>query len=150
MTTLGEQIATAMKESMRAKDTLTLDTVRMAKTALKNKEIELIRPLIEAEEFAVLQSLVKQREEAATQYRNGGRAELAKKEESEIVVLGRFLPAALSPAELEALIQDVVRELAAKDMKQMGAVIKGVMAKAAGRADGSRVSAAVKQILSAL
>lgn len=148
--TLNDAISTALKEAMKSKDTLTLETVRMAKAALKNKQIEkLQQPLSEAEEFAVFQTLIKQRQESAEQFRKGGREELAQKEEAEIVILRKFLPTPLSEGELEGIVKTAISALNAKDMKQMGAVITEVMGKTAGRAEGGRVSAAVKKILTA-
>lgn len=146
--TLTEVISNALKEAMKSKDVLTLETVRMAKAALKNKEIEKFQqPLTEAEGLAVLQTLVKQRQESAEQFRKGGREELAQKEEAEIVILRKFLPTPLSDVELEAIVKETISALSATDIKQMGAVIKEVMAKTSGRAEGGRVSAAVKKAL---
>lgn len=146
---LNDQLGTAMKDAMRAKESLVLETIRMAKTALKNKEIDKMAPLTDLEGFAVLQTLIKQRLESAMQYRAAAREELASKEEAEIEILKRFLPQALSDAELSALIQAVIQSTGATDIKQMGAVIKEVVLRAEGRAEGARVSAAVKQALSA-
>lgn len=143
----SEQIANALKEAMRSKDSLVLDTLRMAKSAIKNREIDKRAPLTDAELFAVLQTLIKQRQESATQYRSGKRDELAQKEEAEIVILRRFLPQALSESELDAIISEAIQALGATDLKQMGVVIKAVMPKVAGRADGARVSQWVKQKL---
>jgi len=144
---LADDLTASMKDAMRAKETLALDTIRMAKSALKNKEIEKMAPVTEAEGFAVLQTLVKQRQEAAGQYRSGNREDLAKKEEAEIEILRRFLPQALSDGELQAIIKETIAEIGATDIKQMGLVIKAVMPQIAGRADGARVSAAVKAAL---
>lgn len=145
--TASDQLANAMKQAMRSKDALTLDTLRMAKTAIKNREIDKRSPLTDPEVFSVLQTLIKQRQESATQYRSGKREELAKKEEDEIVILRRFLPQALSDGELDAIIAEAIQALGATDLKQMGVVIKAVMPKVAGRADGTRVSQLVKQKL---
>jgi len=116
----------------------------MILSAVKNKEIDAGAELDDAALIAVLSTLAKQRREAAEAFRAGGRPELAEKEEAELVVIQDFLPAPLSDAELDALIEAAVAECGASSMKDMGAVMKLVSAKTTGRADGRMVSERVK------
>lgn len=144
---LQEDLNTAMKEAMRAKDSLRLNAIRMAKTAIKNKEIEARKAFDDQEVIAVLSTLLKQRREAAQLYREGGRVELAEKEELELAVLQGFLPKQLGEAELKAIIEEAVVETGASSPRDMGKVMKVVSAKTLGRADGRMVSELVKSRL---
>lgn len=143
---IQEQLLEAMKVAMKAKDSLRLNTIRMARTALKNAEIEVRHELDEAAAIKVLSTLVKQRREAAEAYRET-RPELAEKEELELAVLQEFLPAQLSEAELEALVVKAIAESGARSMKDMGAVMKLVTPQTTGRADGKLVSELVRKQL---
>jgi len=143
---IQERLTEAMKEAMKAKDSLRLNTVRMARTALKNAEIEARQELDDAAVIKVLSTLVKQRREAADAYRDT-RPELAEKEEKEVVVLQEFLPAQLDEAEIEAMIAKAVAESGASSMRDMGAVMKLVTPQTTGRADGKLVSELVKKKL---
>ena len=141
---LQEQILEAQKKAMKAKDTLRLSSVRLLRTAVKNREIELRRELTDEEVMQVISSLVKQRRESAQVYRDGGRPELADKEEKELVVLQEFLPAQLTEEEISQLIEAAVVETGALGMKDMGRVMKIVTARTVGRADGRKVSELVR------
>jgi hypothetical protein len=143
---IQERLLEAMKVAMKAKDSLRLNTIRMARTALKNAEIEVRHELDEAAAIKVLSTLVKQRREAADAYRET-RPELAEKEELELAVLQEFLPAQLSEAELEALVIKAIAESGASSMKDMGAVMKLVTPQTTGRADGKLVSELVRKQL---
>ena len=132
---IQEQLTEAMKAAMKAKDSLRLNTVRMARTALKNAEIEARQELDDTATIKVLSTLVKQRREAAEAYRET-RPELAEKEELELAVLQEFLPAQLTEAELKAMIAKAVAESGASSMRDMGAVMKLVTPQTTGRADG--------------
>ncbi|MGK2944134.1 MAG: GatB/YqeY domain-containing protein [Desulfuromonadales bacterium] len=143
---IQERLLEAMKVAMKAKDSLRLNTIRMARTALKNVEIEVRHELDEAAAIKVLSTLVKQRREAADAYRET-RPELAEKEELELAVLQEFLPAQLSEAELEALVIKAIAESGASSMKDMGAVMKLVTPQTTGRADGKLVSELVRKQL---
>lgn len=143
---IQEQLTEAMKAAMKAKDSLRLNTVRMARTALKNAEIEARQELDDTETIKVLSTLVKQRREAAEAYRET-RPELAEKEELELAVLQEFLPAQLTEAELEAMIAKAVAESGASSMRDMGAVMKLVTPQTTGRADGKLVSELVRKQL---
>ena len=143
---IQDQLLEAMKVAMKAKDSLRLTTIRMARTALKNVEIDTRQELDEAAAIKVLSTLVKQRREAAEAYRET-RPELAEKEELEVVILQEFLPAQLSEAEIEALVAKAVAESGAGSMKDMGAVMKLVTPQTTGRADGKMVSNLVRKLL---
>ena len=146
-----EQITQDLTAAMKAKDAQRLSALRMAKSALKNKEIDKKAPLDEADAARVLQGLVKQREDSAQQFRQAGRGELAEKEEAEIAVLKAYLPAEASDADIGAAVEKAVAETGAASMKDMGKLMKAALAalQAAGKpADGKRVNEAVKKRLS--
>ncbi len=141
---LQDQLMAAMKEAMKAKDSLRLNTIRLLRTAIKNKEIEARQELDEQAVIAVLSTLVKQRKESAEVYRQNERPELAEKEEQELLIIQEFLPAQLGEEEVKALIEQAVAEVGAESMKDMGKVMKIVSEKTRGRADGRQVSELVK------
>ena len=143
---IQDQLLEAMKVAMKAKDSLRLTTIRMARTALKNVEIDTRKELDEAAAIKVLSTLVKQRREAAEAYRET-RPELAEKEELEVLVLQEFLPAQLSETEIETLVTNAIAESGADSMKAMGAVMKLVTPQTTGRADGKLVSNLVRKLL---
>lgn len=145
--TLQERLTEAMKEAMKAKDSLRLNTVRMMRTALKNKEIDARQELSEQDAIATLATLVKQRREAAEAYLQGGRTDLADKEQQELAVIQEFLPAQLSEEEIRGLVAEAIAEAGASSMKDMGKVMKLVTPRTTGRADGKLVSDLVKQLL---
>ncbi len=142
---LTADIVTAMK----AKDQTRLTALRMLKTALTNKSIEKGRALEGAEELQVVSMLVKQRRDAIDQFTKGGRQDLADKEQAEIVILNTYLPASASDDEIAAAVEAAVKETGATTAKDMGKVMKAVMAGLAGKTvDGKKVSEAVKAKLS--
>jgi uncharacterized protein len=146
--TLQEKIQSHIAEAMRNKDPLRLSVLRMMKSAVKNKEIEKMKPLEEGECIAVLNTLVKQRKDSVEQFRNGGREELAQKEEAEIKIIEEYLPAAASDDEILAAVAEAIQETGAASMKDMGKVMKATMGHLAGKTvDGSRVSQLVKEKL---
>ncbi|MHB1398102.1 MAG: GatB/YqeY domain-containing protein [Trichloromonadaceae bacterium] len=142
--TLQMQLNDAMKEAMKAKDSLRLNAIRLIKTAVKNREIDERRELGEQEVIAVLSSLVKQRKESAQVYRENDRLELAEKEELELAVIQGFLPTQLDEAGIRQLIEAAVAETGAASPRDMGKVMKIVSAQTLGRADGKLVSELVK------
>jgi uncharacterized protein YqeY len=147
--TTQEKIQSDIAAAMRNKDALRLSVLRMMKTAVKNKEVEKMKPLDEPEVIGVFNSLVKQRKDSVEQFRKGAREELAQKEESEIKIIEEYLPAAATEDDIRRAIEDAVQETAASSVKDMGKVMKAAMARLAGRtADGSRVSQIVKERLS--
>lgn len=145
---LKDQLTDAMKEAMRAKDTLRLNTIRSVRTAVKNREIDERRDLDDREVIQVISTLVKQRKESAQVYRQSDRPELAEKEEQELAVLQTFLPAQLSAQEIDAVIDEAIAETGAASMKDMGRVMKLVSGRTVGRADGKVVSERVRARLS--
>lgn len=148
---IGEQIGKDIIEAMKAKEELRLTTLRMAKSALKNKEIDKREPLTEAEELAVLQTMVKQRKEAAEAFAKGGRSELAAKEHEEIKLLDKYLPQAASDEEVLTVVQAALAHLAEGGTKpgpkDMGAAMRVVQQRimASGlHADNKKVSEILK------
>ncbi len=142
---LIEQIQKQMTEAMKAKETLRLSVLRGLKTALKNKEIEKMRALNENEEIQVLQTLVKQRKESIEQFTKGGRPELAEQEQAELKIIETYLPAAVSREEIERAVSEAITEVQAGSPKDMGRVMKAVMAKFAGKVvDGKLVNEMVR------
>ena len=145
---LQEKIQQEIKAAMIAKDADRLSTLRLLKSAMGYAQIEKkTESLSDAEITALIQKEVKKRRDSVEQYRNGGRPELADKEEKEIAVLETFLPKPLSPEELEQLVKSTIQETGATSKKEMGQVIKAVQAKAAGRAEGKTISALVGKLL---
>ena len=140
-----DRISEQLTAAMRAKDTLRLGTLRMAKAALVNREVERGRALDDAESLQVIAALIKQRRDSIEQFRGGGREDLATKEEAEIAVLEAYLPPPVDPAELERLVNEAIAETGASSPKDMGRVMKAALGKLAGRtADGRAVSEMVK------
>jgi uncharacterized protein YqeY len=146
--TFIERITQDIANAMRAKDTLRLGALRMAKAALMNQEIQKGGPLDEAESQQVMTSLIKQRRDSIEQFRKGGRDDLADKEAAEITTLETYLPAPIDAAGLERIVDEVVTELAASGPKDLGRVMKAVMPKLAGQAvDGKMVTEMVRRRL---
>ncbi|MDQ6988606.1 MAG: GatB/YqeY domain-containing protein [Mariprofundaceae bacterium] len=145
---LIQQITDDMKTAMRAKDKLALGVIRMLRAALKDKEIELKgQSLTEDDVLAVIGKLIKQRKDAATQYAEAERPDLAEKEQAEIKVLEVYLPAQMSQDEVIALVAAAVAEAGATSMKEMGKVMAILRPQAQGKADMGLVSAQVKAAL---
>ena len=145
---ITERIQKDMVESMKAKQELRLSTLRMAKSALKNKEIDKRGPLDEKEEIAVLSTLIKQRKDSIEQFTKGGRLELAQKEADEIVIIEGYMPKAIGEDEIAATVKAVIAEMGSPTMKDMGNVMKATMARFGGaRVDGKVVSETVKKEL---
>jgi uncharacterized protein len=133
---------------MRTKDSLKLGVLRMMKTAVMNKKVEKMKELEESEVLAVFNTLVKQRKDSIDQFRQGGREELAQKEEAEIKVIESYMPAAASDEDIRRAIEDAIQETSAASMKDMGKVMKATQARLAGKTvDGARVSQMVKEKL---
>jgi uncharacterized protein YqeY len=148
--TLVERITQDLTAAMKAQDAARTSTLRMAKAALMNRQIDKHAALEDGEATRVLQGLVKQREDSAEQYAKGGRPELAEKERAEIVVLKAYLPAEVTEEEIAAAVEKAVAESGATSPKDMGKVMKAAMAVLAGggkSVDGKRVNEAVKKRL---
>jgi hypothetical protein len=148
---LAEQIDADLKEAMRARDSARLGVLRMLKSALKYAAIEKSGAegeLDDAEATQVIRKQVKQRQDSIESFEKGGRAELAEKEKSEIAILNHYLPAAMSAEELSRLVRETIVEVGATSRAQMGAVMKALGPKVAGRADGKTLSQEVQRQLS--
>ncbi len=143
--TLAARVDADLATALRAREQETLDTLRMLKTALTNKRVELTRDLDDRESLQVVTSLVKQRKDSAGQFAAAGRAELSEKEKREAVILERYLPAALDETALFALIDAAVAESGAAGPRDMGKVMKVLMPKLAGQVvDGKAVNDRVR------
>ena len=145
--TLIEEIEAQLTDAMRERDDARRDTLRLILASLRGAEKELQRPLHEDEELQVLQRERKKRVEAAEAFRNASRDEQADKEESELEVLEEFMPEPLSEDDLEEIVDDVIAEVGATSMRDIGRVMADVMPQVAGRADGSAVSQLVREKL---
>jgi uncharacterized protein YqeY len=146
--TLMERISQDMTAAMKAKDQARLSPLRMAKAALMNREIEKGRALEQSEAEQVIASLIKQRRDSIEQFTKGGRDDLVARETAEIATLEAYLPPALPAAELEAVVEAAVAETGASSQKDLGRVMKTVMAKLAGRTvDGRIVNEIVRRRL---
>jgi uncharacterized protein YqeY len=143
-----ERIQSDLTAAMKEKDELRLSVLRMMKSALKNKEIEKVRPLDDLESLQVLQTMVKQRRESIEQFTKGGRKDLAEKEAKETGIIENYLPAAPSDAEVHQAIEAAIAEAGADSLKQMGAVIKAARARLEGKSvDGKVLSDRVRERL---
>ncbi len=145
--TLKERITEDMKAAMRASEKERLSTIRMVQAAIKQREVDERITLDDAQVIAVLEKMVKQRRESIVQFEQGGRTDLADKERSEIALLQAYLPAQLSEAEVDALIQEAIASTGAASVKDMGKVMGVVKARAAGRTDMGAASARIKAAL---
>ncbi len=147
---LPEQIQKDIVEAMRSRQEQRLSTLRMVKSALKNKEIDKRAPLDDKEALAVLSTLIKQRKDSIEQFTKGGRQELADKEAAEIVIIESYMPKAAGEEEVAATVRATIAEMGSPTMKDMGTVMKNAMAKFAAsgtRVDGKVVSEMVKREL---
>ena len=144
---IKDRITGDMKDAMRGREQLKVDTLRMVLSAIKNKEIETKSDLNEAGVISIISTLVKQRKDAAELYRKGDRNDLADKEETEIDMLKDYLPEEMPEEEVVKLVNDVILETGAASMADMGKVMQCVMAKVAGRAEGKVVNELVKRQL---
>jgi uncharacterized protein len=146
--TIVDQITQDMTQAMKAREELKLSTLRMVKSALKNKEIEKRSPLDDKEALAVLSTLIKQRKDSIEQFTKGGRQELAEKEKAEIGIIEYYMPKAVGQDEILSAVRATIAEMGSPTMKDMGIVMKNTMAKFAGaRVDGKMVSDLVKREL---
>lgn len=144
----ADRIQKELTAAMKARDELRLLVLRMLKTALENRRIEKMAALDDAEALAVVKTLVKQRHEAAEEFKKGGRADRAAEEEKEIGILEQYLPAAVGEDQVKAAIEEAVKETGAASAKDTGKVMKAVMGRFAGQnVDGKRVNELVRQRL---
>jgi hypothetical protein len=145
--TLQEQFEKDFLAAYKAKKEVTVAVLRMLKTAAKNRQVELKRPLTDEEALEVVARQVKQRLESIEQFRQAGRDEMADREEAEMAVLKGYLPAQLSPEETAAAVDAAIAETGASSAKEMGKVMQAVMARHKGRIDGKAVNDLVRQRL---
>lgn len=145
---INAKINAEMIIAAKAKDKIRLSAIRMLKTALHNKEIDLKRPLTEAEILQILSVITKQRRDSIEQFARGGRDDLVEKETAELKVVQEFMPAQMSEEEVEALIKKAITETGASSVKDMGKVMKALMPQLTGKADGKTVGEKVKALLS--
>ncbi len=147
MPKLTEQIRADLTEAMKARDAGRTSTLRMLQSALKYDQIEKGHELSDEEAMAVIRKGVKQRQDSIEQYTKGNRPELAAKEQAEMDLLKRYLPAELSDAELEGGLREIITSTGAQSKKDMGKVMKEATARYKGRADGKRIQEIVARLL---
>ena len=146
---IREKLMSDMKEAMRAKDSVRLDAIRFLQSAIKYKEVE-VRPnaITSDDVLSVIKKLVKQRKESIEQFKAASRQDLVDKEMTELKVLETYLPAQMTAEQIATVVAEVIQKTGAKTIKEMGLVMKEVMAKTAGAADNKTVSEIIKQKLS--
>ena len=147
MGNLKEQLKTDLKNAMKSKNNFDRDVIRMLMSSIKQVEVDERKEVNDAEIIKIIQKSVKQREDAASQYREANRADLYEKEEKEAELLKRYLPAQLSDDELKKIISEVIKKSGASSIKEMGKVMQGALKVTEGKADGKRVSVIVKELL---
>jgi uncharacterized protein len=144
---LRERIESDAKSALKAGAKDTVSTLRMLNASLKNKQIDKRRPLTEEEVVETVRSLIKQRKDSIEQFEKGGRQDLVDKETAEVAVLEAYLPQQLSREEVEALVRSAIAETGAQGTRDMGKVMKALMPRVGGRADGKLISELVKHAL---
>jgi hypothetical protein len=145
---LQEQISAALKDAMRARDEAKMTTLRLVLTAIKKREKEARSLLEDQEVISVITSQIKQRRESIEQYLKAGREDLAQTEENELQILQGYMPEQVSEEEISNTLDEIIAEVGAVSMKDMGKVMKAAMAKLAGKAEGGAINAMVKAKLS--
>jgi uncharacterized protein len=145
---LEDRLVEEMKVAMKSNDKLRLSTIRMIRSALKNREIELRKKLADEEIVKVIQGMVRKGEESIVQFEAGGRNDLVEKEKQEMEILKSFLPQAMTREEILQVIDQSIQETQASSLKDLGRVMKSVMPKIEGKADGKLVNQLVKERLS--
>jgi uncharacterized protein YqeY len=146
---LNEKLSQEMVVAAKAQDKLRLSTLRLIKTALHNREIDLKRDLNEGEFLQLLATMVKQRNDSIEQFAKGGRTDLVEREEAELKIIREFMPSQMSEDEIGAEIEKAIGEVGATSAKDMGKVMKVLMSRLTGRADGKVIGEMVKQRLTA-
>ena len=147
METIPQRLDAELKEALKSRNELKLSVIRMLKASLKNKEIEKMRALSDEEIISVLSSMAKQRRDSIDQFSAAGRSDLAEKETKELEIVRTYLPAQLSPEELDRIIFSAIRECNASSPGDMGKVMKIVAPLTKGTADGKVVNQRVKELL---
>lgn len=144
---LSETIDKDLKEAMKASNKPVVSALRLIKSSLKYREIEKGEKLADDDVIAVLSSLLKQRRESIEQFKKGGRDDLVLSEEAEVVIIKKYLPEQISEGEIEGIVRETISELGASGAKDIGKVMKAVMPKLKGRADGKVVNVIVSRFL---
>lgn len=145
---LSEKITDDLKDAIKARDTLRTSCLRMLKTSIKNRQVEKGATLKDDEIRSIISSLIRKGQEAANEYRNGGREDLAVKEDLEVKIFYSYLPEQLSPEEIEIILKETISELSADSPKYLGKVMKAAMARIAGKAQGKEVNEIARKLLS--
>ncbi|MDM5271039.1 GatB/YqeY domain-containing protein [Sulfurovum sp. zt1-1] len=145
---LKEQIKNDIKEAMRAKDIITRDTLRNIQASIKQVEVDERKEVTDSDVEAILAKYLKQREDAKAQFLEAGRDDLVAKEAEEIAIVQSYLPEPMSDEELESTIKEIITQVGAESMKDMGKVMGAAKNTIGNRADGARINQVVKQILS--
>jgi len=145
---LEEKLVEEMKQAMKTNDKIRLSTIRLIRSSIKNREFELRRKLEDEDIFKVIQGMVRKGEESIEQFQAGGRNDLVEKEKMEIEILKSFLPQPLSQAEMIRIIDETIQETQASSLKDLGKVMKAVMPRLGGKADGKVINQLVKERLS--
>jgi hypothetical protein len=145
---LEEKLVDEMKQAMKSNDKLRLSTIRMIRSAIKNKEIEQRKKLDDEDIFRVIQGMVRKSEESIEQFKAGGRMDLVEKEQKEVEIMKSFLPQPLSREEILRIIDQSIEETQASSLKDLGKVMKSVMPRLEGKADGKLINQLVKEKLS--
>jgi uncharacterized protein YqeY len=145
---IQEQITSDLKEAMKNKDMAKLSVLRMISSVVKNKELEKKDSLTDEEVLSILSSEAKKRKEAIAGFESAGRPELAEGEKTELELIQTYLPEQMSEEEVRAIIEEAVKSTGAQSMQEIGLVMKEVMPKVKGKADGNLVNSIVKELLS--
>jgi hypothetical protein len=145
---LEEKLFEEMKQAMKTNDKIRLSTIRMIRSSSKNKEIELRRKLEDEDIFKVIQGMVRKGEESIEQFQAGGRNDLVEKEKMEIEILKSFLPQPIPQEEIIKIIDETIQETQSSSLKDLGKVMKAVMPRLGGKADGKVINQLVKERLS--
>ncbi len=145
---LSKRITDELREAIKAKDTVRTSCLRMLKADLKNRQVEKGSDLDDREIESLVSSLIRKGQEAAKEFRGGGRSDLAEKEEEEVRIFYEFLPEQLDSADIEKKIKDIISELSATGSKDLGKVMKAAMAQMAGRVQGKEVNEIARKLLS--
>lgn len=148
MAFLKQTLDQELKQALKSADSPRVSTIRLLLAAIKNKEIEILKPIDDEGIYALIQKMIKQGKESIEQFQKGNRPDLVQKEQKEIEILKTYLPETLSAAEVEKQIQTVIHKIGASSLKEMGAVMKTLAAELSGRADMQEVSRLVREKLS--
>jgi len=145
---LEEKIAEDLRTAMKARDELRTSCIRMLKTSVKNRQVELGQNLNDEEILKIISSLIKKGQEAVREFRQGGREDLAIKEENEIKIYYGYLPEQMTPEDIEKGLREIISELSAQGAKDLGKVMKVAMSRLSGKAQGKEVNEIARKLLS--